>query len=37
MLDWLLEKMAEAGDKTAIANGSAVCTYRELLARVADW
>ena len=37
MLDWLLEKMAEAGDKTAIANGPAVCTYRELLARVADW
>ena len=37
MLDWLLEKMAEAADKTAIANGPAVCTYRELLARVADW
>lgn len=37
MLDWLLGKMAEAGDKTAIANGPAVCTYRELLARVADW
>ena len=37
MLDWLLEKMAEAGDKTAIANGPAICTYRELLGRVADW
>ena len=37
MLDWLLEKMAEAAGKTAIANGPAVCTYRELLARVADW
>jgi long-chain acyl-CoA synthetase len=37
MLDWLLDKMAEAGGKTAIANGPAVCTYRELLARVADW
>jgi long-chain acyl-CoA synthetase len=37
MLDWLLEKMAEAGDKTAIANGAAVCTYRELLDRVAAW
>jgi long-chain acyl-CoA synthetase len=37
MLDWLLEHMAEAGDKTAIANGPAVCTYRQLLGRVADW
>jgi acyl-coenzyme A synthetase/AMP-(fatty) acid ligase len=37
MLDWLLDKMAEAGDRTAIANGRAICTYRELLARVADW
>jgi long-chain acyl-CoA synthetase len=37
MLDWLLDKMAEAGDKTAIANGPAICTYGELLARVADW
>jgi len=37
MLEWLLEKMAEAGDKTAIANGAAVCTYRELLGRVAAW
>ena len=37
MLDWLLEKMSQAGDTTAIANGAAVCTYRELLGRVADW
>ena len=37
MLDWLLEKMAQAGDKTAIANGAAVCTYDELLGRVAAW
>jgi acyl-coenzyme A synthetase/AMP-(fatty) acid ligase len=37
MLDWLLDKMAAAGDQTAIADGAAVCTYRELLGRVADW
>jgi long-chain acyl-CoA synthetase len=37
MLDWLLDNMSQAGDKTAIADGPAVCTYRQLLGRVEAW
>jgi long-chain acyl-CoA synthetase len=37
MLDWLLERMADAADAPAIADGSRVSTYRELLDRVACW
>jgi acyl-CoA synthetase (AMP-forming)/AMP-acid ligase II len=37
MLDWLLDRMAEAADAPAIADGAHVATYRELLARVKHW
>jgi long-chain acyl-CoA synthetase len=37
MLDWLFARMADAGDAPAIAHGSQVSTYRELLDRVAYW
>jgi long-chain acyl-CoA synthetase len=37
MLDWLLDRMAEAAEAPAIADGSHVSTYRELLDRVAHW
>ena len=37
MLDWLLDRMAQAADAPAIAHGAHVSTYRELLARVEHW
>ena len=37
MLDWLLNRMADAADAPAIAHGSHVTTYRELLDRVTHW
>lgn len=37
MLDWLLDRMADAALAPAIAHGSHVSTYRELLDRVAHW
>ena len=36
MLDWLLDRMAQAADAPAIAHGAHVSTYRALLARVAQ-
>jgi long-chain acyl-CoA synthetase len=37
MLDWLLDRMAQAADAPAIAHGAQVSTYGELLARVEHW
>ena len=37
MLDWLLDRMVDAAEAPAIADGSRVSTYRELLDRVAYW
>ena len=37
MLDWLLDRMAQAADAPAIAHGAQVSTYRELLVRVDHW
>ncbi|HJZ74825.1 MAG TPA: fatty acid--CoA ligase family protein [Vicinamibacterales bacterium] len=37
MLDWVLDRMTEAGSRPALAAGDDVYTYRELLERVADW
>ena len=37
MLDWLLDRMAQAADAPAIAHGAQVSTYRELLVRVEHW
>jgi long-chain acyl-CoA synthetase len=37
MLDWLLNRMVDAAGAPAIADGSRVSTYRELLDRVAYW
>jgi long-chain acyl-CoA synthetase len=37
MLDWLLDRLAQAGDKPAIAEGATVFTYTNLLDHVAKW
>ena len=37
MLDWLLDRMAQAADAPAIAHGAQVSSYRELLVRVEHW
>jgi long-chain acyl-CoA synthetase len=37
MLDWVLDRMNEAGSRPALAVGDDVYTYRELFDRVAEW
>ena len=37
MIDWLLERMAAAGDRPAVAEGTAITEYRRLLDRVGWW
>src|SRR6185295_732233 len=37
MLDWLLDRLAEGADQTAVAAGANVCTYRALLEKVQRW
>ena len=37
MIDWLLNRLADAGDQTAVAMGSNIATYQNLLDRVGQW
>jgi long-chain acyl-CoA synthetase len=37
MLEWLFERMAQAADSPAVAEGPDVCSYRALLERVEWW
>jgi long-chain acyl-CoA synthetase len=37
MVDWLLGRMAQAADQMALAHGSELTCYRDLLDRIAHW
>lgn len=37
MLDWLLDRLAHAADRPALAHGSSVFTYADLLGHVGRW
>jgi long-chain acyl-CoA synthetase len=37
MLEWLLDRMTQAADNPAVAEGGELCSYRRLLDRMAWW